>query len=150
MIVEGSQDISANPQQVWDFVTDPGNVAKCLPDVQSSQVVDSTTLRAKMKFGIDFAKGTFDGVFRFNPVIPQKNLIIDGEAKGLGSSVKVAIELNLEGTEKNTTLRWKVDVLISGLLKPAITEGNLKSLADHLAGEMFECISSKITAPQQG
>jgi carbon monoxide dehydrogenase subunit G len=145
MIVEGSQEISASPQQVWEFVTDPSNVATCLPDVQSSQVIDGNTLRAKMKFGIDFAKGMFDGTFRFSQISPPTKLKIDGDAKGLGSAVKIAIELTLEGGEKETTLNWKVDVLISGLLKPAINEGNLKSLADHLAGEMFECLSSKMT-----
>lgn len=148
MIVEGSHTLDANVDSVWHFITNPRNVGYCLPDVKSVEIIDDITLRAKMKFGVDYAKGTFDGTFKIEVVSIPSKLLVMGVAKGLGSTVNVSIEISLVGLGNKTNLSWKVDVLISGILKPVVTESSLKALADNTAKEMFDCISERIAPPQ--
>jgi uncharacterized protein len=144
MIVEGSQGIGANLGMVWSFITDPRNIGKCLPDVQSLEILDDNTLKAKMKFGADYVKGSFTGTFNFEKVLSSNTLVITGIAKGLGSTVNIVIRISLAVCGEMTHVNWSADIVVSGILKPVITQDSLKSLSEKLASEMFECLSVNI------
>ena len=58
MKFEGSKEINVNSSLIWGFLTNPTNLAECLPDAKSYEVVDDKTIKAKLKIGISFIKDT--------------------------------------------------------------------------------------------
>ena len=49
-----------NPEEVYDFLTDPNRFAPLLPDFQSLTVQDATHFTVKVNVGISYIKGSAD------------------------------------------------------------------------------------------
>ena len=60
MHYEGSFDVAAPKEKVYDFVTDPKKVTTIFPDVQSVKVIDAENFTLKAKVGMSFIKGNLD------------------------------------------------------------------------------------------
>ena len=64
MNFEGTFEVKAPPQKVWDLLMKPENISKCLPDLQKLEVEGPDKFKATIKVGVGFIKGNF--TFEFN------------------------------------------------------------------------------------
>jgi len=64
MHLEGSFGTLAPRKVAYDFLLSPNDVAPCLPDLQSVEVLSPDSFRAKVKVGIGLVKGNMDFEFR--------------------------------------------------------------------------------------
>jgi carbon monoxide dehydrogenase subunit G len=54
---DGAFEVRRTPDEVYDFLSDPGKFAALLPDFQGLSVQDSTHFTVKVNVGISYIKG---------------------------------------------------------------------------------------------
>lgn len=144
MKFEGSKQVDTGTENVWKFITTPENMAQCMPDVQSYNVVDDKTINAKLKVGIGFIKEIFDSVISFSVVEEGKKLLITVNSKGKSNTATIKIDASLEGNEQNTTLKWNVDAMMAGKLA-SIGQRYIQKVSDKIIEQAFICMTKKLS-----
>lgn len=146
MKFEGSKEINVNSSLIWGFLTNPTNLAECLPDAKSYEVVDDKTIKAKLKIGISFIKETFDSTIIYSEVmLDSKYMKITIDAKGKANSATINIEVNIEDIGSITKLHWMVDAFMTGKLV-SVGQRYILKVADRLIEQAFTCMISKLTS----
>ncbi|MGA8866204.1 MAG: SRPBCC domain-containing protein [Candidatus Sulfotelmatobacter sp.] len=56
----GEFEVKQQPEEVYDFLTDPSKFAPLLPEFQGVAVLDATHFTVKVNVGISYIKGTAD------------------------------------------------------------------------------------------
>ncbi len=118
--IDGSSTIRAPQTIVFDFLIDPKKVAGCFQDIQSIEILDPETFRAKIKTGISYIKGTFDFEFKISEKNSPIKATLKGKGTGRGSVIDLdtRIELNEMGAGA-TKVIWDSEVRISGTIAAA-------------------------------
>ncbi len=144
LILEGSREVDAPLDKVWDFVTDLSRVTKCIPDT-TVEKIEGDSFKAKMKMGVGFIRGTFDGQFSLVDKQPKSSFAIKGSTKGMGNTVNVSITITLEPKDSKVNLHYKADVVVSGTLA-SMGARFMDDAAQKIVNQMFDCLSSSVTA----
>lgn len=142
VIVEGTKEVEASLDKVWDFVTDLNRVTKCIPDT-TVEKIEGDSFKAKMKMGVGFIKGTFDGQFSIVDKKPKSSFSIKGSAKGMGNTVNVSVNIQLEPKDSVVVLKYRADVLVTGTLA-SLGSRFLDDAAQKIVSQMFECLKSSL------
>ena len=67
MKLDGTIDIAAAPQAVWDLIIDPVSLAACVPGVRDVRQVDPRTFEGSVSASV----GPVDGNFSFTSIIER-------------------------------------------------------------------------------
>jgi len=143
---EGTLAIRAGRDRVWDVLTDPEGISRCLPDVQSLDVLEEGRFRAVVRVGVAFVKGNFTFEVTMRDLQKPGHALISGRGSGLGSGVDVRSTVDLAERDGGTTeLRWAADVVVSG---PLATVGArlLDSTVEKKTTELFQCLKAQLEA----
>lgn len=116
MHLEGSFDTAASPQVAWAFLLNPKDVAACLPDVQSLEVLSEDGFRAKVKVGVGLVKGNMEFEFRTEDKVPPRSAKLVGKGHGVGSSVELKTSFTLDEHGTGCKVSWAADVTIGGVM----------------------------------
>jgi carbon monoxide dehydrogenase subunit G len=141
----GQETIPLSKDKVWSFISDPKNIASCLPDV-----IDTTYTGDKsFTSTVGIAVGPVRGKFKFNIALDPRP---DGNSMGLtisgggfGSVVDLTAEADITGAGDSTTLDWRGNAEMRG---PIATVGGrvLDAQANKVISTTFSNIKSKLTA----
>lgn len=144
MKFEGSREVSTGSQAVWDFLTNPNNMAECLPDAKTKEVVDDKTIKAQLKVGVGFIKEVFDSTISFSEVdAGSKNLKMVIDAKAKANTATINIDVHVDGGDSSATLKWSVDAVMAGRLA-SIGQRYISKVSDKVIEQSFECMMSKL------
>jgi carbon monoxide dehydrogenase subunit G len=111
----GKESIPASKDAVWAFITDPANIASCMPDVLESTVVDPRTFDAVVQVAV----GPVRGKFKFHVVLdPQPsgdrlNMKISGGGFGSVVDLTAGADISAEA-DGSTTLDWQGSASMRG------------------------------------
>lgn len=144
MHFDGTVEINAPRDRVWDFLMDPNQVGSCGPGVESIEVVDDDHFKAKAKVGVGFISARFvvDVAIAERTGPDRAVLKIRGQAPG--SAVDGVAEMNLSGpAEGPTSMAWAADVNIAGTLA-SVGARLIEGTAHKMIGQTFDCIRSKL------
>src|SRR5437667_7632557 len=82
MKLEGSYDVPAPRQKVWDAFLDPKQLRKAIPGCEKLEALGNDEYKATLKIGVAAVKGTFEGKVRLS----DKKPILDRKSTRLNSS----------------------------------------------------------------
>ncbi len=143
MNFEGSYDIKALRNEVWDFVIDPNKIGKCLPDMKSLEVQGDDKFSAVVRVGI----GPIKSDFRFRLEIVEKTAPararLRGTGTGSGSSVDLDTSIDLTEIAGRTRLAYKADVKVGGVMA-GLGQRMMGSATEKTVGEVFECVRREL------
>ncbi len=143
---EGTLTIRAPRETVWTFLVDPHAVSRCLPDVQSLDLLDEGKFRAVVRVGVSFIKGNFTFEVTMLDLEALRHARIKGRGGGLGSAVDVDSSVDLADGEAGTTrMDWTADVVVSGTIA-SVGGRLLNSTVQKKTGELFECLKAQLEA----
>jgi carbon monoxide dehydrogenase subunit G len=143
MHFEGSFDIKAPRQKVWDFISIPNNLAKCLPDLQKLEVVAPDRFKATIKAGIGFVKGTFNFEFTMLDRQPPTHAKLSAHGSGTGSTVDLETAIDLSDLPDGTRMAWKADAKVGGLIA-SVGQRLLEGAAQKLVNNLFTCLKKQL------
>lgn len=142
--LEGKVAILAPKTKVWSFLVDPRAISRCLPDVQSLEVLGDDRFKATLRVGVSFIRGVFAFDVAMLDLDAPNHGRITGRGSGLGSAVDVDSTVDLmDGQDGTTTLNWKADVVVSGTIA-SVGARLLSSTVEKKTGELFECVKAQL------
>jgi uncharacterized protein len=146
MKFEGTMEIKAPRQRVWDFLMDPNQVGPCGPGVEKVEVVDDDHFKATAKVGIGFISARFVVNMEFAERQPPDRAVIKAHGQAPGSAVDATATMALrDGTDDGTVMDWGADVMIGGSLA-SVGARMIEGTANKMIGQAFDCIRAKLEA----
>ena len=143
MNFEGTFEVKAPRDKVWDFVIDPNKIGKCLPDLKSLQVEADNKFTAIARVGIGFMKGDFKFQLAIVEQIPPSHARLKGTGTGVGSSMNMDASIDLADSETGTKLTYKADVKIGGTLA-SVGQRVIGGTVEKTVNEVFNCVKRQV------
>ena len=145
MRFSGTEHIPAARQKVWQFVTNPEAVARCVPDVDKLEVVDPTRFKAQVKAGIGPVRGKFGFDITWKELTEPSHAQMMAQGKTPGSAVTVDSTIDLaETSAEETELSWSADVVVHGMIA-SVGARLLDGFARKQAEQFFGCIRQQLS-----
>lgn len=136
--LDGTREIRAARERAWAILTDPAEVAACLPVPATAEALppDGFRVVATVTVVMFPLRVVVDG--RFVERVAPERAVLTGTAAVPGGSVSVEARLELvAGTDGTTMLRWELEATPLGLaaalagegVPPAVVEAVERTLA---------------------
>ncbi len=146
MKFDGTVEINAARDRVWDFLMDPNQVGSCGPGVESIEVIDETHFKAKAKIGIGFISARFVVDMEIAEREEPDRAVIKARGQAPGSVVDATATMRLrDGDTGSTVMEWAADVMIGGTLA-SVGARMIEGTANKMIGQTFDCIRTKLEA----
>lgn len=145
MNFQGSVTIQAPRQAVWAFLTDPSEVSKCAPGLESMEVIEpGERFRVVASVGFGTVKVTFATDVTWLELQMPERAKMKAHGTAPGSAVDAMAEMNLaDVSDGSTELSWEAEVLISGTIA-SLASRMMGSVAKKVTGAFFECVKGQI------
>lgn len=145
MQLEGTVTIAAPPDEVWKFLTDPNAVGKCVPGLQSMQIIEpDKKFGAIASIGLGSVKVTFNADVEWLELDPPNRAKMRVHGVAPGSSMDATSEMKLSsGVDSQTEMAWTADVVVVGKIA-TLASRLMGSVTQKLAGDFFNCVKSNI------
>jgi uncharacterized protein len=143
--IEGSHLFKAPRQKVWNFLTDPRVLSKCIPGCERLETTGEDTYNAVLKAGIGAVRGTFVSQIRMQGKQPASQYKLVVEGKGTPGFLKGEGIIRLEEAGADTNVIYSGDVQIGGLIA-SVGQRMLQSFAKHAISQFFACIAKETEA----
>jgi uncharacterized protein len=144
MKIEGTHEIQASREIVYDAITDPQILQRCIPGCQSLDKTAENTYVATMKAGVGSVKGTFKGNVRLEDMQAPTHyrMIVDG--KGAPGFVKGTGIFNLEERNGGTAIAYEGEMKVGGVIA-GVGQRMIEAAAKMLAHQFFRSLETEIT-----
>ena len=147
MHLEGQFTVSATPETVYAFLTDPATVSRHMPDVQNVVIDDGDHFTVTARVGVSHIKGTLVMKLEIKDRQPPVSTTVVGKGHGLASVVDMVTSFTLEASASGeTTVHWRGDVTIAGKLAAFGPQGLLDRIARKNIDTFIEGIRGGLSA----
>src|SRR5881628_676696 len=82
MKLEGSYDVKAPRQKVWEAFLDPETLRQAIPGCEKLELIGNDEYKATLKIGVAAVKGTFEGKVRLLEKKPPESYRLAAEGSG--------------------------------------------------------------------
>ena len=143
MRLEGQFRVKAAQDTVYNFLTDPTQVSRHMPDVKDVEVQDRDHFTVKARVGISHIKGTMVMKLTITDRQPPTSTTVIGKGTGLASVVDMVTGFTLQPADNGETIvNWTGDVTVSGSLASFGPQGLLDRMAKKNVETFIEGIKS--------
>jgi hypothetical protein len=145
MKIEGSHDIPAPRQKVWDAFQDPDQLRQAIPGCEKLEALGNDEYKATMKVGVAAVKGTFEGKVRLMDKTPPESYRMAVEGSGAPGFVRGETRITLTEIPGGTRVSYEADVQIGGLIAGVgqrMLGGVSKMMADQFFGRMSQLLQA--------
>ncbi len=145
MKLEGSYDVLAPRQKVWDAFLDPAVLQQAIPGCEKLEALGNDEYKATLKVGVGGVKGTFEGKVRLTDKKAPESYRLAAEGSGGPGFVKADTLISLTEEGGGTRVAYSADVQVGGLIASVgqrMLGGVSKMMADKFFGKMGELLTS--------
>ncbi len=145
MKLEGSYDVAAPRQKVWDAFLDPATLQQAIPGCEKLEALGNDEYKATLKVGVGGVKGTFEGKVRLSDKKAPESYRLAAEGSGGPGFVKADTLISLSEEGGGTRVAYSADVQVGGLIASVgqrMLGGVSKMMADKFFGKMGELLTS--------
>src|SRR5213080_3085254 len=147
MEFSGTQTVAAPIEKVWEFLMDVNNVAACAPGFQSLEVLEEERWKAVVAVGVGAVKAKFTLDVTRPEMREPELMTMKGRGKAPGSAVDLSGDMRLTAVDDGQTrMDWQASVVVSGTIA-SVGARLLQGTAEKLTGQFFDCLKSKLEAP---
>ena len=145
MKVEGTKELHAPAQVVWDVLNDPEQMAKLMPGVESFEVQDDRHWTASVR--VSMGMGSLALKFNFEKLEerPIEYSKLSAKGRGVGAIVSMETDFHLTPDGDRTSMKWEADVHVAGpigsmgqrVFQPIVNQqvGNVLDALDKVVAE---------------
>jgi len=145
MKLEGSHDVPAPRQKVWDAFQDPDLLRQAIPGCEKLEALGNGEFKATMKVGVGGVKGTFEGKVRLFDLKAPESYHMAVEGTGGPGFVRGETVVTMSDTEGGTRVSYTADVQVGGLIASVgqrMLGGVSKMMADKFFNRMSELLQA--------
>lgn len=147
MRLEGKVQIKAPRERVFQLLTDPEAVGKCMPGVDSVEIVTpDRKFRALGAIGLGTVKLKVANDIEWLELEPPYRAKMKVHGTAPGSSMDTVSEMFLiDGAGGTTEMSWTAEVIVVGTVA-SLAARLMKSVAQKLTGDFFNCVKKRLEA----
>src|SRR5256885_6911515 len=116
MKLEGSYEVKAPREKVWNAFLDPVTLQKAIPGCEKLELVGSDEYKATLKIGVAAVKGTFEGKVRLLDKKPPESYRLSAEGSGGPGFVRSDTVITLTEIDGGTNLADNAGGQVGGVL----------------------------------
>jgi uncharacterized protein len=143
MKVEGEREFDASRETVWGVLSDPAQMAKTMPGVESFDIKDDQHWRANVKIplGLGGLKMSIDFAVLEERAPEFSRLSAKGNGVGAIMNMETSFELSEAGS--GTHMKWSADVKIAG---PVGSMGQrvLQPIVNQQVGQVLSALDKQV------
>src|ERR1044072_4934472 len=102
MKLEGTHQIQAPRERVYQLLTNPEVLKRCIPGCERLEQTGENTYSATMKAGVGSIKGIFNGTVKLQDLRTPEHFRMLVEGKGTPGFLKGTGDLDLEAQQNDT------------------------------------------------
>lgn len=112
----GEFEVKKNPEEVYDFLTDPNRFAPLLPEFQGVTVQDPTHFTVKVNVGVSYIKGAANVKMELAEAQRAQRAQYKGQGSVAGGNVTMIAGFDLAPVDSGTKVNWQGEAQIFGRL----------------------------------
>jgi carbon monoxide dehydrogenase subunit G len=145
MKVEGTYKIEGSRGRVWQLMTSPEVLQRCVPGCQTLEAAGDGSYKVTLKAGVGSIKGLFNGTIKLDELREPEHykMIVDG--KGSSGFLKGEGTLDLVEDGGETAVNYLGDVSVGGTLA-SVGQRMIQSTAKLMIGQFFTAIDAESKA----
>jgi carbon monoxide dehydrogenase subunit G len=153
MLIEKSFVVRAPLAAVWDFLTDPHRVVRCLPGAAITEQVDERTWAGNITVKVGPVAASYKGKVKFerlDPVAHEAEIVGSGQdvrGKG-GADLRMTSRLK-ERSPQETEVVATSDVNITGILAQ-LGRGMIQDVSDQMFGKFTSAMREDLESAGEG
>ena len=142
MKIEGTHELRAKRERVYQVLTDPDVLRRCIPGCERLEKTGENTYAVTLRAGVGSIKGLFTGNVRLEDLRPPSHyrLVVDG--KGQPGFLKGTGDLDLEEQGDVTIIKFQGDVQVGGTIA-GVGQRMIQGAAKMMASQFFTAIEAE-------
>ncbi|MEK6287914.1 MAG: carbon monoxide dehydrogenase subunit G [Acidobacteriota bacterium] len=142
MKVEGTHELHASVERVYQALIDPAVLQRCIPGCERLEKTGENAYSTTLRAGVGSIKGLFTGNVRLEDMSPPHHfrMIVDG--KGQPGFLKGAGDLDLEERNGVTVVRYTGEVQVGGTIA-SVGQRMLQGAVKMMAAQFFTAIEAE-------
>ncbi|MDB5590151.1 molybdopterin cofactor-binding domain-containing protein [Enterovirga sp.] len=137
---EGTAEVAAPAQTVWDMLLDPQTLQTVIPGAHGVEKVSDTHFKADVTLGVGPVKGRYRAEIHLADLVPPRSVTLSGETSGALGFGSGRGFITLTETEGRTILGYRYEAAIGG--KVASVGGRLlDGAARFVIGQFFASLA---------
>ena len=132
MKLEGSHQLEATRERVYQSLVNPEVLQRCIPGCEKLERTGDNTFAATIKTGVGSIKGIFNGTARLEDLREPEHLRIVVDGKGAPGFLKGSGDLDLAQEGNLTRVNYTGDVQVGGTIASVgqrMIQGTVKMMA---------------------
>ena len=142
MKIEGTHEIHAARDRVYQALIDPVVLQRCIPGCQRLERTGENTFAATIRAGVGSIKGVFDGNVRLEDLREPDHFRIVVDGKGPPGFLKGAGDLDLQQEGAITKVKYAGDVQVGGTIA-GVGQRMIQGTAKMMATQFFTCLGAE-------
>jgi carbon monoxide dehydrogenase subunit G len=149
--LNGEVTIRAPRKVVWDFLTDPVQIAQCAPGVEKVEVIEpDKRYKGIISIGLGSVKARFEGEVEVLELEEPDHAKLSARGSSGGSAADALSEMQLsDGPDGSTVVAWTADVTVSGQLA-SLASRLMRPVSQKLSNQFYEEIRRRIETGSAG
>jgi len=145
MQLKGDVTIKAPRKKVWDFLTDPNQLAQCVPGVEKVEEIEPLKkYHGVVSVGLGSVKARFSGDVDILELDEPNRAKLKAHGTATGSAADAVSEMTIsDGPDDSTVVTWTADVSVSGQLASLVSR-LMVPVSQKLAGIFYEEVRKRI------
>ena len=142
MKIEGSHELHASPERVYETLIDPVVLQRCIPGCERLEKTGENAYSTTLRAGAGSIKGLFTGNVRLEEMQPPVHfrMVVDG--KGQPGFLKGSGDLDIEAREGVTIVSYKGEVQVGGTIA-SVGQRMLQGAVKMMATQFFTSIEAE-------
>ncbi len=136
--IAGSEQFEAQPEKVFDTVTDLERMQALIPDLVSAEKDADGSLRCVVRPGFSFIRGTLKTTIRVTESSRPAWAVVRVSSVGIGMGMELESRLTFTPRDGGTRMDWSGRVLERKGLIAAVSPGLIRGAAEKSVKEGWE------------
>jgi uncharacterized protein len=142
--LEGTAKLPARRKEVWELLTDPKRLAKCLPGAQSLEPDGPDRYKVAMKFGIAAFSGNFQGAVELAEKKPPESLKMRVEGRGAPGFMKGEGTISLREKNGQTEVSYSGEAQVGGVIA-SVGQRMMEVAAKKIVQQFFDSAAKELS-----
>ena len=142
MKLEGTHELEATRERVYQTLVNPEVLQRCIPGCERLERTGENSFSATIRAGVGSVKGVFEGKVRLEDLREPEHFRMVVEGKGSPGFLKGSGDLDLEQVDKVTRVNYSGDIQIGGTIA-SVGQRMIQGTAKMMAAQFFTCLGAE-------
>ena len=142
MKIEGTHELRAARQRVFQSLMDPAVLQRCIPGCERLEKIGENAYSTTLRAGVGSIKGTFTGNVRLEEIRMPSHYRIVVDGKGQPGFLKGSGDLDLEERDRATLIKYTGEVQVGGTVA-SVGQRMIQGAAKMMASQFFTALEAE-------